>query len=72
MKKVFELEDLDCANCAAKMEDAIRKLDGVQSVTISFMAQKMTLETEDANFDKVLKQVKKCIKRVEPDCVVVD
>lgn len=72
MKKVFELKDLDCANCAAKMEDAIRKLDGVQSVTISFMAQKMTLEAEDANFDKVLKQVKKCIKRVEPDCVVVD
>ena len=72
MKKVFELEDLDCANCAAKMEDAIRKLDGVQSVTISFMAQKMTLEAEDANFDKVLKQVKKCIKRVEPDWVVVD
>ena len=72
MKKVFELGDLDCANCAAKMEDAIRKLDGVQSVTISFMAQKMTLEAEDANFDKVLKQVKKCIKRVEPDCVVVD
>ena len=72
MKKVFELEDLDCANCAAKMEDAIRKLDGVQSVTISFMAQKMTLEAEDANFDKVMKQVKKCIKRVEPDCVVVD
>ena len=72
MKKVFELEDLDCANCAAKMEDAIRKLAGVQSVTISFMAQKMTLEAEDANFDKVLKQVKKCIKRVEPDCVVVD
>ena len=72
MKKVFELEDLDCANCAAKMEDAIRKLDGVQSVTISFMAQKKTLEAEDANFDKVLKQVKKCIKRVEPDCVVVD
>lgn len=72
MKKVFELEDLDCANCAAKMEDAIRKLDGVQSVTISFMAQKMTLEAEDENFDKVLKQVKKCIKRVEPDCVVVD
>ena len=72
MKKVFELEDLDCANCAAKMEDAIRKLDGVQSVTISFMAQKMTRDAEDANFDKVLKQVKKCIKRVEPDCVVVD
>ena len=72
MRKVFKLEDLDCANCAAKMEDAIRKLDGVQSVTISFMAQKMTLEAEDANFDKVLKQVKKCIKRVEPDCVVVD
>ena len=72
MTKRFKLKDLDCANCAAKMEAAVRKLDGVQSVTISFMAQKMTLEAEDANFDKVLKQVKKCIKRVEPDCVVVD
>ena len=79
MKKVFELEDLDCANCAAKMEDAIRKLDGVQSVTISFMAQKMTLEAEDSRFEEILQEaqsicrrLKKCIKRVEPDCVVVD
>ena len=72
MKKVFKLQDLDCANCAAKMEDAIRKLDGVIDVTVSFMTQKLTLEAEDSEFDAVLKKAKKCIKKVEPDCVVID
>ena len=52
MKKVFKLNDLDCANCAAKMEAAIQKLDGVKSATISFMTQKLTLEADDADFDK--------------------
>ena len=51
MKKVFKLVDLDCANCAAKMERAIAQLDGVQSVTVSFLAQKLTLEADDARFD---------------------
>ena len=50
MKKVFKLNDLDCANCAAKMEAAIQKLDGVKSATISFMTQKLTLEADDADF----------------------
>ena len=48
MKKVFEMEDLDCANCAAKMEDAIRKIEGVTYCSISFMAQRMTIEADDA------------------------
>ena len=56
MKKTFRLEELDCANCAAKMEAAIRKLDGVQSVTISFMTQRLTLEASDADFDAIVKQ----------------
>ena len=71
MKKVFQLEDLDCANCAAKMEDAIRKLEGVQSVSVNFLAQKMTLEAPDAVFDEVVKKAVKCIRKVEPDCRVV-
>ena len=71
MKKTFELEDLDCANCAAKMEAAIKKLDGVKSVTVNFIAQKMTLEADDDRFDAVLKAAVKEIAKVEPDCEVI-
>ena len=71
MKKVFKLEDLDCANCAAKMEAAIKKLDGVNDASVSFMAQKLTLDADDAVFDDVLKKVVKAIKKVEPDCTVI-
>lgn len=70
MKKTFELEDLDCANCAAKMEDAISKLPGVKKVSVNFLTQKMVLEADDAEFDKVLKDAVKCIAKVEPDCTV--
>ena len=52
MKKVYKLEDLDCANCAAKMECAIQKIDGVNSASVSFMAQRMTIDADDANFDE--------------------
>ena len=71
MKKVFKLEDLDCANCAAKMEAAINRLDGVKKATVSFMTQKLTLEAEDDQFDRVLQAAVKCIARVEPDCRVI-
>ena len=71
MKKVFKLVDLDCANCAAKMERAIAQLDGVQSVTMSFLAQKLTLEADDARFDEVVREMVKCVKKVEPDCEIV-
>ena len=70
MKKVFELEDLDCANCAAKMEDAIRKLDGVQSVTISFMAQKLTLDADEDKLDEILKQAEKIIKSIDEEATI--
>lgn len=56
MKKVFVMENLDCANCAAKMEDAVRKIPGVSYVSISFMAQRMTLEADDAAFDEIAKR----------------
>ncbi len=71
MKKTFKLEDLDCANCAAKMQNAIEKLDGVKSVTISFMTQRMTLEADDAAFESVLTAAQKVIKKIEPDCIIV-
>lgn len=71
MKKTFKLQDLDCANCAAKMETAIKKLDGVKSATVSFMSQKMTIEADDAEFDEIVKRAVECIKKVEPDCTVI-
>lgn len=71
MKKIFKLEDLDCAHCAAKMEDAIKKIDGVSSVSVNFLMQKMTLEADDAVFEDVLKKALKAIKKVEPDCRVI-
>ena len=71
MRKSFKLRDLDCANCAAKMEDAIRKLDGVNSATVSFMTQKLTLDANDARFDEILQQAAKVCKKVESDCTIV-
>lgn len=71
MRKTFELEDLDCANCAAKMEEAIKKIPGVKRVSVNFMTQKMILDAEDSQFDEVLQAAVKCIAKVEPDCRVV-
>lgn len=71
MKKVFKLMDLDCANCAAKMENAIARLPGVKSVTVNFMTQKLILEADDADFDRVLDEAEKAMRRVEPDCTLV-
>ena len=68
MKKVIAMQDLDCANCAAKMEQSIKKIDGVVNVSISFMTQKMTLEVADDNFDEVIAKIKATIKKIEPDC----
>ena len=70
MKKKFKLTDLDCANCAAKMEDAIQKLDGVNDASVSFMMQKMTIDADDARFDEIMKEVVEVCKKVEPDCVI--
>ena len=70
MKKKFKLTDLDCANCAAKMEDAIKKLDGFYDACVSFMMQKMTIDADDARFDEIMKEVVEVCKKVEPDCII--
>ena len=71
MKKKFKLEDLCCANCAAKMEAGIQKIPGVQNVNINFMMQKLTVEAEDDKFDQVMEEVVKVCKKIEPDCTIV-
>lgn len=71
MRKTFKLEDLDCALCAAKMEKAIKEIDGVTDASVSFMAQKLVIEAPDEVFDAVLKKAVKACGRVEPDCVII-
>ena len=71
MKKTFKMIDLDCANCAAKMEAAIKKIDGVQDAAVSFMTQKLTIQADDARFDAVVQEAVKVCKKVEPDCEIV-
>ncbi len=71
MKKKFKLEDLDCANCAAKMEEAIKKLDGVSDASVSFMAQKLTVEAEDDRFDEIMRKIISICAKVEPDCRIL-
>ena len=70
MKKKFKLQDLDRANCAAKMEEAIKKIQGVSDANVSFMTQKMTIEAEDGRFDEIMQEVVAVCKKVEPDCVI--
>ena len=70
MKKKFKLEDLDCANCAAKMEDAIRKIPGVSDVSLNFMMQKLTIEAPDDQFDSIVAQAVKACHKVEPDSTI--
>ena len=70
MRKTYKLIDLDCAHCAAKMEAAIQKIDGVTEASVSFLTQKLTGEAEDSRFEEIMKQVVKACKKVEPDCVI--
>ena len=71
MKKVFKLEDLDCAHCAAKMEDGIRKIPGVQTAAVNFLTQKLTVEAPDEQFESSMDEVVALCKKIEPDCVIV-
>ena len=71
MKKVYRLKDFDCANCAAKMEAAIGKLEGVESASVNYMTQKLTISASDHLFDTILAQAETIIRKIEPDCVIV-
>lgn len=71
MKKRFKMQDLDCANCAAKMEESIKRIDGVKDASVSFMTQKLTVEADEDRFDDVMAQIIKVCKKVEPDCTIL-
>ncbi|ASW42247.1 MAG: heavy metal transporter [Clostridiales bacterium] len=70
MKKKFRLEGLECANCAAKMEAAINKLDGVKEATVNFMTTKLVIEAEDEKMPEIIKAAEKIIRDLEPDTVM--
>ena len=70
MKKRYNLRDLDCANCAAKMENAIRRTDGVRDASVSFLTQKLTLEADEGRFDAILREAVAVCRKIEPDCVI--
>jgi copper chaperone CopZ len=71
MKKVYKLENLGCAGCAAKMEDKIRRLNGVKDVSINFITQKLTIEASEELFDEAVSNAEKICRRIEPDCRVL-
>ena len=71
MKKEFRMENLECAHCASIMEEKIRKLDGVNSVSVNFILQKLVLDAEEDVFEDILKKAVKICKKTEPDCKIV-
>ena len=71
MRKVFRLNGLCCANCAAKMERRIQKIKGIQEASVSFMAQKLTIEAAEEDFDRIMKEAVKAVKKVDSDCSIV-
>lgn len=71
MKKKFKMEELDCANCAAKMEDGIRKIEGVNEVSISFLAQKLIIDADDNRFDEIMKEAQAVCSKVDANCKIL-
>ncbi len=71
MRKSFKLDEIDCANCARKLQDELARLDGVDAVSVNFLTQKLTLSAADERFDDVLERVVALVTRVEPDCEII-
>ena len=70
MKSKFKVKGLDCANCAADLERAIQKIDGIERVNINFMTEKMEIEYDETKKDEIIQKVKKTIKKEEPDVTI--
>ncbi len=71
MKKVYKLQDLDCANCAAKMERAINKIDGVERASVNFLTQRLAVEADENRFEEIMDEIAKACRKVEPDCKIL-
>ena len=70
MKKVCRLDGLGCANCAAKIENAVAKLPGVSSASVNFLTAKLTIEGEEAQMDEIMEKATAIVKKIEPDTIV--
>ena len=70
MKKIIKLEGLCCANCAAKIEEGVKKLDGVNSASLSFMTQRLIMEVEDGREDEVVEAARAVAAKVEPEAEI--
>jgi len=70
MRKIFKVEGLDCANCAAQLEEAIKKVEGVDDATVNFITQKMIVESNCEDEEELFKKLKKATKRQEPDAKI--
>lgn len=71
MKKVYKLQDLDCANCAAKMERAINKIDGVERASVNFLTQRLAVEADESRFEEIMDEIAKACRKVEPECKIL-
>ncbi|MBQ3110909.1 MAG: cation transporter [Clostridia bacterium] len=71
MKKVFKLDEVDCAVCAQNMENGIKKIDGVESAVVSYVTQKLLIECDEGEMDRILDEAQKVIKKVDPRCRIV-
>ena len=71
MKKTFKIEELCCANCAAKIEDRIKKLDCIKDANLAFMAERLTIEVDENDLEAAIAEIRKIIKKVEPDCRLI-
>ena len=71
MKKKFKMEELDCANCAAKMEALIKKIPGVRDASMNFMTQRLTLDVDDERFEEILAEAQRCCDRVDKGCRIL-
>jgi len=71
MKKTYLLEDLDCAHCAGKIEEAVGAIDGVSESKVTLLTQKLVIEVEESVVDKIEKEIKKIVKKFEPDVTVI-
>ena len=71
MKKTFKIEELCCANCAAKIEEKIKKLDCIKDAHLAFMAERLTIEVDENDLEAAIAEIRKIIKKVEPDCRLI-
>ena len=71
MTRNFVLSEIDCANCAAKVEQKIKKIKGVQDATVVFLTKKVTITADEADFDRIIAEAQAAIKKIEPECVLI-